>query len=372
LSISSEYRAGRLVVVALAIIACQEDGPGNQTFGVDPPSTGATDSQTGGPDDGTDTDSMQATGDGTGTTGATSGGSTGDMPPDGEHALGTILLGETHPVGTGDALAILSASFVPDASVAPQSCAMDVDGCMVTIPLDCAPSICTAEQICAFDDNCMPTCQTACNLACAADEVCYFPFPDAPACRKVEPFDAGRLDIVGTLSPITLYPPYSIPAGVEGPLAQPDREITAMASGATQAGFAAFEATTTSMDSVFSTIDEILPTEAFGAGDLPIEWLAGADEMTITVTVTGMLGFAGTVVCEADDTTGAFSVPRAALTAAIPDDTATTYAISLQRSRTETTMGLETVGTLLDHTVQPVGWVDFTYTSIETGSIINM
>jgi hypothetical protein len=218
----------------------------------------------------------------------------------------------------------------------------------------------------------VPTCQIACSLACAADEVCYFPFPDTPACRKVETFDAGRLDFIGTLSPITLYPPYTIPATVPGPLAQPDREITVTASGATQAGFGAFEAVTTSMDSVFSEIDTILPAEAFGATDLQIDWLAGMDDMTISITVTGMLGLSGTVTCEADDAAGSFAVPRTALTAAIPADTPTSFSVALQRRHTETTMGLETVGTLLDQTVQPVGWIDFAYVSIETGTLTNM
>src|SRR5688572_3661503 len=116
---------------------------------------------TGGPGNDADTDEMDEE-DGTEnppeTSGTTTDGDTDEPMPGTEHALGTIVLGETHPVGTGDALAILSAAFVPDASIAPQSCAMDVDGCMVSPPLDCAPTVCGADQVCAYDDNCVPTC----------------------------------------------------------------------------------------------------------------------------------------------------------------------------------------------------------------------
>jgi hypothetical protein len=369
----STSRAATLVV-SLAIVACETGGGGDESFGAEGPFTTGTMATTGGgPGNDADTDEMEeGSGEPTEGSGTTSGGDTDEPMPGEDQALGTIVIGETHPVGTGDALAILSASFVPDASVTPQSCAMEVDGCQVSPPLDCAPTVCGADQVCAYDENCTPTCQIACTLACAADEVCYFPFPDTPACRKVETFDAGRLDFVGTLSPITLYPPYTIPAGVPGPLSLPDRELTVTASGATQAGFAGFEAKTTSMESVFSTIDTILPAEAFGAGDLQLDWIAGADEMTVTVTVTGMLGLSGTVTCEADDAAGTFAVPRTALTAAIPADTPTSFSLALQRRHTETTMGIETVGTLLDHMVPPTGFIDFTYTSIETGTLTNM
>jgi len=356
-------------------LACNSGSNTDDGFGVGPGTSSMT--ATGGSEAGDDTGGSEGSGD-TGvdtdspTTGPTTAGETGDPPEDGPHALGTIVLGETHPVGTADALAVMSATFIPDAETAAQSCAMDVGGCQVSLPVDCTPTVCAADQVCAYDDNCMPTCQTVCNASCAADEVCYFPFPGTPACRKVEAFDAGRLDFFGTNDPITLFPPYTLPAGVEGPLAQPDREITVTASGATQAGFAMFEATTTSIDSVFSTIDEILPTDAFGVGDLMIAWAPGADEMRISITVTGTLGGTGVVTCEADDTTGTFAVPRAAIDAAVPKDTPNSMSLSLQRTHTETMTGISTVGSLLQETVQPTGWVDFSYVSIETGSLVNM
>ena len=362
------------IVVALSL-HCGGSEPENDGFGVGPETTSMTTSAS-------DTDPSDDTGgqgsEETGTSadpdtgGPTTGGETGDPPEDGPHALGTIVLGETHAAGTGDALAVLSASFIPDAEATAQSCAMEVGGCQVALPADCMPTVCATDQVCAYDDNCMPTCQPLCNASCAADEVCYFPVPGVAACRDAETFDAGRLDLLGTLEPITLFPPYVLPAGVEGPLAQPDRELTAMGSGATQAGFGMFEATTTSMDSVFSTIDELLPAEAFGVADLPISWTPGVDAMTITVTVTGTLGGTGTVTCEADDTMGTFAIPRAAIDAAVPEDTPNTLSFSLQRAHTETTMGIATVGSLQEQTVQPTGWIDFSYVSIETGSVTNL
>jgi hypothetical protein len=363
------------LAAALAIVACEAGAGGDTGFAGTMSATDASMSgtdPTGEEEGDTEAEDEEST--------ASSGGSEGessndtDMPmPGTDHALGTIVLGETHPVATpSEAFVVLNATFIPDASITSQSCGADIDGCTVTVPLDCMPTVCTADQVCAWDDNCMPTCQAACNLACAADEVCYFPFPDAPACRKVEAFDAGRLDFLGTLEPIELYPPYALPPDIPGPVALPDREITVSSSGATQAGFAPFEAATTSMDSVFSTIDDILPAEAFGTADLTIDWIPGQDDMTIAITVTGSLGTSGTVTCEADDAMGTFDVPRAALDAAIPGDTPSSYSLSLQRSHTETTMDLETRGALLDHMVQPVGWIDFVYTSIETGTITNL
>src|SRR5688500_946121 len=236
-------------MAALAIVACEAGGGGDTGFAS---TMSATDVSMSGTDstgeEESDTESEDE--ESTATSGSSEGGSGNDtdMPmPGTDHALGTIVLAETHAVGTSDALAVLNATFIPDASITPQSCGMDIDGCTVTVPLDCMPTVCTADQVCAWDDNCMPTCQAACNLACAADEVCYFPFPDAPACRKVEAFDAGRLDFTGTLEPIELYPPYALPPDIPGPLALPEHEITVTGSGATQAGFAAFEAVTTSM-----------------------------------------------------------------------------------------------------------------------------
>ena len=36
--------------------------------------------------------------------------------------------------------------------------------------------------------------------------------------RKIETFDAGRLDFFGTTVPITLYPPYQLPTPPDGPI----------------------------------------------------------------------------------------------------------------------------------------------------------
>lgn len=351
-------------------------GSEDDTFGFDAMGTGPGPTSTGAADtEGDDGDGSTGTG-GSGESGADddvgeSGDETGPSPT-GEHALGTIVIGETHPVDMPSAaIGMLSASFIPDATVAAQACGMDVGGCTVNLPPMC-PAACLVGETCVYDDACNPICQVPCDAACAADEVCYFPFPGTPACRKVETFDAGRLDFFGTTVPINLYPPYQLPSPPDGPITQPDKELTVMATGATNAGFAPFEAKVTTSESVFSTLDEILPTEAFGVGDLGIDWVPGADEMTISLTVTGTLGMSGTVTCDADDSLGTFDVPRMAINAAIEGDTASTIAVSLQRSHVETTMGLATQGALLEAMVQPEGWVDFTFVSIETGTLINM
>lgn len=384
---SLELSKGLLVSCAIAGLtaaACGGEEPSSSDgFTFTPMGTGdatvGTGAGPGGDDDGDST--AGSTGGSDSATmgdGDTTAGDTGGPPPDGEHALGTILLGESHAVDApAAALAILSATFVPDAAVAPPAaCGMDVGGCQVSPPAPACVPLCTVGETCVYNDACVAECQAPCDAVCAADEVCYFPIPGTSACRKVETFDAGRLDIFGTISPITLYPPYTLPAGTDGPLAMPDKELTVMATGSSDAGFAPFEAKVTTTDAVFSTLDQILPTEAFGVGDLMIGWVPGAADLTISLVVTGTLGNTGTVTCEADDTTGSFAVPRAAIDAAIDaavtGDTANTIAVSIQRVHTETTTGLETQGTLLEQMVQPEGWIDFSYVSVETGTLTNL
>jgi hypothetical protein len=374
----SRSRAWLAILAGPLALACGGDtGSDDDSFGFDAMGTGPAATETAGMDDADDDDGDGSTGTGgSGDSGSDdgvdTGDETGDMPPTGDHALGTIVIGETHPVDMPSAaMGILSASFVPDAAAAVQACGMDVGGCTVNVPPTC-PAACLVGETCVYDDACSPICQVPCDAVCAADEVCYFPFPGTAACRKIETFDAGRLDFFGTTVPITLYPPYQLPTPPDGPITQPDKDLTVMATGATNAGFAPFTAAVTTSASVFSTIDEILPAEAFGVGDLGIDWVPGADEMTISLTVTSTLGTTGTVTCEADDTLGTFAVPRMALNAAIEGETANTISVSLQRTHVETTMGLATQGALLEAMVQPEGWVDFTFVSIETGTLTNL
>jgi hypothetical protein len=97
-----------------------------------------------------------------------------------------------------------------------------------------------------------------------------------------------------------------------------------------------------------------------------VQWSGGADEVTITVTVTAQGGAYGTVTCDGDDTTGAFDVPRAAILAALGGEVPASVAVSITRSRTEVALGLATKGELLYAEVKPEGWLELTTASSES------
>ena len=285
--------------------------------------------------------------------------------PAGDHALARIAIGETHPSDMApSASTVLTVGFFPDAATIPEGCGMDVSGCTVSLPPTCAVA-CVAPEACVYDDNCLPVCQAPCDLACPAGQECYYPIAGATACKPIETFDGGRLDFFGTSEPVSLFPPYAFPA-VMGTITAPNSMLTVQGSGSTGPGFAAFEGMVTAADSLISNLSMILPATALGVADLPITWAPGTDQVIATAVVTGTLGGTGTVTCTADDAAGTITMPRAALNAAIPMDTPASMSVTLQRQRTEVTQGAMTQGSLLEETVQPEGWVEFSFVSSET------
>jgi hypothetical protein len=322
---------------------------------------------------GSGSDSAQGTLDDTGTGPGDTGDETGEPPPNGPQARATIVIGESHDPGGANATAVLNASFVPNAETVPTGCTTDVGGCTVAVPPVC-PIACLVGEVCQYDDACVPTCQATCSLACPAGEVCYFPVPDVPACRAIETFDAGRLDFVGTKVPVTLFPPYVLPPGYDGTLTNPGSVVTATASGAIAAGFGPFEVMVTTAESLFTTIDQILPTDSFGLADLVVTWVPGVDDdIVVNLVVSGALGGTGTVTCEGDDATGTLSIPRPAIDAAVAEmDTATSMFLTVTRRHLETSSGHPTVGVLLEEDLPPEGTVDFVFTSSESATLLPM
>src|SRR5580658_5355662 len=63
-------------------------------------------------------------------------GSTSGNGPSGPHALGAVLLGESHAPG-GSSMPQVSAAFIPDSSALPQACSGQVDGCTVVAAPQC-------------------------------------------------------------------------------------------------------------------------------------------------------------------------------------------------------------------------------------------
>jgi uncharacterized membrane protein YgcG len=287
----------------------------------------------------------------------------GDTTP---HALGVILLGEAHAPSGGTAKAVVSASFLPDASSL-NTCSTTVHGCDFVSAPKCGTTgnTCGADEACTWDPQCHASCQKVCVAKCAADEECYFAGADQPACRKREVFDAGALAFAGTTTPITLFPPYAYTPTGDGAPFLAGAQIEVQASGATGAGFDKFDEkfTATTFLQTDPPIDKIALTSVFGSDSVPISWAAGQD--TIEVTVSGAGGVA---TCQADDTSGHFDLPRDVVQAAAGMSSFLTLSIS--RQRTDTRKNETTHGTLLTSKVQPVGWLSLTTASTESATFM--
>jgi hypothetical protein len=351
------------ITILLAIGCKTAPQEGDWDFGDEPASTGPEeDDDDDDPADDDDADDEETTGDDAGET-------DGEEPEDAPHALGTIVIGESHDPETLTMQASVVASFVPDEIDAAPRCGTEIDGCFVQSIPDCGELGCEVGESCVWGDACQSVCQVPCDLACAADEVCYFPVPDVPGCKKLETFDAGTLSFLGTTVAVTLYPPYVLPAGFEGPLAIPDQEITVMASAAAGAGFEAFEVSVGATRTMSSSAGQMSLADAFGEEDLRIAWAPGDDKVVVTLTVAGELGGYGTVRCEAEDPGGELMVPRAAISTA-GGGAATSIGVAVERQRTAVTMGVMTRGALLDAEVQPTGWVELISSSVETATVI--
>lgn len=299
-------------------------------------------------------------------TGGDGGGGGEPEPP---HALGAITLGESHASKGGEVFPLVYAVFLPNTEgAAGASCATDVSGCKVSVPPDCGG--CKADEYCAFNDACAPTCQKFCSAQCAPDEECYFPSPESPACRKKESFDAGSLAFDGTTVPITLFPPYSYMGMGSGAPFLEGAALTVQASGASGAGFDAFEATFTATRFIQTTpaLADIGLGTVLGAGDIPVSWVPGEDDILITATVTTANGSGGTVTCKASDAAGSFMFPRAAITAAAGGSGLSGVQLSIARERTEVKKDLATKGTLTTTKVEEVGWLNLSTLSSESAS----
>lgn len=302
-----------------------------------------------------------------GATGGDGGGGGEDGGSTTPHALGTIMLGESHPPSGGSSTPVVLASFLPDASAVPSSCSSQIDGCSFVAPPQCggAGSSCGQNETCAWDSACNATCTPACTLQCATGEECYFAAPGTPACRTTQTFDAGALAFAGTTTPITLFPPYDYTSSTSGSPFLAGAQIQVQASGATGAGFDAFDQTFTATSFLQTNppIDKIPTTTIFGTGAIPIGWAPGSDTIEITVSGAG-----GTATCTAVDSSGSFQISRAVVSAALGPSGTSQLSISVTRERDVWDKSATTHGTLTTATVQPVGWLDLATSSTESAS----
>lgn len=242
---------------------------------------------------------------------------------DAPHALGTVVLGESH-VSKGASKAIVSVSFLPDATSANAAHGKVIAGC---------------ELVTGAGTN-----------------------GGAGAAADGESFDGGPLAISGAATPMTLFPPYEWD-GDDGVPFAPGSKLEIRAEGAAGAGFEKFDETFTATQLIVTSPSlATLPHESiFGTGAVPITWLAGSDSIVVTASGAG-----GTFRCKADDATGHFELPREVVKTAL--GTAKSLVLSVARERSEVKKGKKTKGTLESATVRPVGWLSLTTTSVETAS----
>jgi hypothetical protein len=296
------------------------------------------------------------------------GGGGGSGGSDGAHALGTVVIAESHAPSGGTSTPLVEASFVPDASaVAVQTCSTQIGGCDFVSTPQCggSGSSCGEGEACTWDSACSPTCAATCTLGCATGQECYFVSPGLPACRPMQTFDAGVLAVAGTTTPITLFPPYAYQANGTGAPFLAGAQLEVQASGATGAGFGKFDhkVTATTFLQTSPALDSISATVVFGTGSIPVSWAAGSDTIRIAVS-----GVGGTATCTATDASGSFSIPRAAVNAALGANGTSTLAITVTRERDDWFKGESTHGALAGATVQPVGWLEVSTESAETAS----
>ena len=288
------------------------------------------------------------------------------------HALGQITLGEFHASSGGSATPLVSALFVPDSKLI-KKCGTTIAGCEVQKAAVCGTDPGTGckvadGEVCQYDDSCQPRCVKACTARCGTDEECYFASPDSPSCRKRETFDAGSLAFAGTTTTLTLFPPYSYSSKGSGAPFLEKASLMVNASGATGAGFDAFQQSfgATTYLRTEPALNKLTRGQVFGTGAVPVKWVPGEDKVQITVS-----GFDGSATCEAMDAAGSFDIPREVVSAVLGDHTDVTQQLTISVSRQKLTLqkGLKTKGALLTQTVQPEGFLQLSTTSSESASI---
>ncbi len=292
-----------------------------------------------------------------------------DVDPNEPHAMGVIGIGEAHASTGGTASSSVVASFVPDAAGMAPTCSTEVAGCYIPARPDCGGT-CGEDEACGFDSNCGSVCNRICDADCGSGEECYFPTPDAPACRARLSFAAGAIALSGTTTPVTLFPPYAFDGVDEGSLFLDGAQLTATAVGANAVGYEAFNETFTATRLLRTqpALHELGLVDVFGSADVPVRWIAGEDEIKIAATVTSIYGTTQTITCEANDASGAFDLPRSAIDVALDGEPLDRMAIAVTRSRVDTTYGIATVGSIPGETIQPTGWLELRTSSTESTS----
>lgn len=296
--------------------------------------------------------------------------------PEVPHALGSIVLGESHSSSNrNQSSPIVSASFVPNAAQSSACGTEMLAGCEVQVAPTCndadGQSRCESGEYCGWSDACKATCLKApsCDKACDEDEVCKLdPNGKADKCVRIDTFDAGPLAFSGTTTAITLFPPYTYESDSRGAPFLAGSKLRVQAQGASAAGFAAFEEDFTATTFI-QTSGKISRMDAFGSGDLPLRWVAGTESIEI-----GLTGRGGSATCKAVDAEGSFSVPRAVLDAVTKkpkgENSTPSLNVRISRERTEIKKDKKVSGDSVNGVaVIADGWLKLQTISSETTSL---
>jgi hypothetical protein len=296
----------------------------------------------------------------------------GDDDDDDEpHALGTIVLGESHLAGSSDTAPLVSATFLPDAQLA-RACGKPLDGCTLSLAPKCTRD-CGVDELCSWSDTCSAVCKKIplCDESCDDDEQCVLDPAKPGASARCEPqahFDAGPIAFSGTTTPITLYPPYAYQSDGKGAPFLAGSELRVQAQGASGAGFEAFDETFTATRFLQTTptLDKLSREQVFGTGPLPTSWVPGDDTVVITLTGEG-----GSATCKADDASGSFAVPRSVVDAVRASDSGVPsghLSLTVARQRKEIKKGKKAKGPLPNVRVIPAARLELVTTSVESAS----
>ena len=284
---------------------------------------------------------------------------------DDDPAVGFVTLSEFHSSDGGVVTSSASAGFAPEAGDGASECVRIVEGCRIPRIPDCQGT-CNDQQFCTFDEDCDPVCKRICDAQCEPDEECYFPSASSPSCRTRETFDAGSLSFFGTTTALTLLPPYSFSGTDNGSLFAPESSLRVSANGARDAGLEAFDESFEATKFIDANLNSLTLSMFVGPDDIPVSWVAGEDEVVVTVSLTRDDGVTGQVICPADDPTGARDVPRAAIDAVLDGRNLQNATLSVQRTRIETREGFPTKGTLTFAEVPSTAEVSLSTTSTES------
>jgi hypothetical protein len=279
-------------------------------------------------------------------------------------AQGTIVLGATHSPGSSTISPSVSVSFVPDTASTTSFCGETTVGtCTITQAPDCTSLGCKAGETCGWDDSCNASCKPACTLSCGDGQTCKQDSGGNQSCVAVQTFDAGPIAVSGTNMPVSVYPPYGWKATDSGSPFSPGAELRATAAGPIGAGFTAFNETfhATTFLVASPSLDQLSLDDVFGDSDLSLGWVPGSDTLYVLASGAG-----GSARCVADDSSGAFTLPRDVITAILGAAKVPSMTLSIQRMRLERHQDARTTGSLDSETIDSRAWLDFATTSTET------